>query len=187
MTLRKCLFWCHLAAGVSAGIVIFIMSVTGALLAYERQIIAWADTRQYKVAPPSAGAPRLPMEAIIAKAYDAEPATTFTTVTVRADSSAPVGLAVGAAHALPQSVHRGGDGRRLARGAPLLPPRDRLASDARVSRGTARDRPRDHWRLQPCVPVHRRQRLLSLVAADLDASTPAQRHHVQRLGAWQSP
>ena len=95
MTLRKCLFWCHLVAGVSAGIVIFIMSVTGALLAYERQIIAWADTRDYRAAPPSAGAPRLPMEALIAKAYDAEPATAFTTVVVRADSSAPVGLGSG--------------------------------------------------------------------------------------------
>ena len=95
MTLRKCLFWCHLVAGVSAGIVIFIMSVTGVLLAYERQIIAWADTRQYRAAPPSAGAPRLPMEAIIAKAYDAEPGTAFTTVTVRADSFAPVGLGSG--------------------------------------------------------------------------------------------
>jgi uncharacterized iron-regulated membrane protein len=95
MTLRKFLFWCHLAAGVSAGIVIFIMSVTGALLTYERQIIAWADTRQYRAAPPSAGASRLPMEAIIAKAYDAEPATAFTTVVVRADTSAPVGLGSG--------------------------------------------------------------------------------------------
>ncbi len=95
MTLRKCLFWCHLAAGVSAGIVIFIMSVTGALLTYERQIIAWADTHQYSAPPPSAGAARLPMEAIIAGAYDAEPATAFTTVVVRADTSAPVGLRSG--------------------------------------------------------------------------------------------
>ena len=80
------------------------MSVTGALLAYERQIIAWADTRQYEVAPPSAGAPRLPMEAIIAKAYEAEPATAFTTVTVRADPGAPVALAIGPAHDL-TSIH----------------------------------------------------------------------------------
>ena len=50
-----------------------------------------------------------------------------------------------------------------------------------------RDRPRDHRRVQPGVPVHRRQRLLSLVAADLDASALAQPHHVQRFGAWQSP
>ncbi len=95
MTLRKFLFWCHLVAAVSAGIVIFIMSVTGALLTYERQIIAWADTRQYSAPPPSPGAPRLSMEAIIAGAYDAEPATAFTTVFVRADPSAPVGLRSG--------------------------------------------------------------------------------------------
>ena len=45
---RKLLFWCHLTAGVTAGIVILIMSVTGVLLAYEKQIISWADTRSYR-------------------------------------------------------------------------------------------------------------------------------------------
>ena len=71
------------------------MSVTGALLTYERQIIAWADTREYAVAPPSTGAPRLSMEAIIANVYEAEPGTAITTVTVRADPGAPVALAAG--------------------------------------------------------------------------------------------
>ena len=37
--LRKVFFWCHLACGVAAGVVIFIMSVTGALLAYENAIV----------------------------------------------------------------------------------------------------------------------------------------------------
>jgi uncharacterized iron-regulated membrane protein len=95
MTLRKALFWCHLAAGVTAGVVILIMSVTGALLAYEKQIIAWADTREYAVAPPSAGAPRLSIEAIIANVSQAEPRPAITTVTVRADPGAPVSLAAG--------------------------------------------------------------------------------------------
>ena len=54
MTLRKFLFWCHLAAGVSAGIVIFIMSVTGVLLTYERQIIALGRHAPIGAAPPSA-------------------------------------------------------------------------------------------------------------------------------------
>ena len=49
---RKIIFWCHLPVGVTAGIVILIMSVTGALLAYEKQIIAWADKRNYRVTPP---------------------------------------------------------------------------------------------------------------------------------------
>src|SRR5215204_554526 len=52
---RKVLFWCHLTVGVIGGLVIFIMSVTGVLLTYEKQIIAWSDTHNYQVAPSSAG------------------------------------------------------------------------------------------------------------------------------------
>ncbi len=44
--MRKVLFWLHLIAGCVAGIVVLIMSVTGVLLTYERQILA-------------AGAPRI--------------------------------------------------------------------------------------------------------------------------------
>src|SRR5688500_1824154 len=40
---RKTVFWLHLIAGVSAGCVIFVMSVTGVLLMYQRQITEWAD------------------------------------------------------------------------------------------------------------------------------------------------
>ena len=53
---RKVLFWCHLTVGVIGGFVILIMSVTGALLMYEKQITAWADTRNYQVAASSASA-----------------------------------------------------------------------------------------------------------------------------------
>ena len=44
MTLRKVLFWCHFTAGVCAGLVILLMSFTGVLLTYERQILAWAES-----------------------------------------------------------------------------------------------------------------------------------------------
>ncbi|MDG1997036.1 MAG: PepSY-associated TM helix domain-containing protein [Emcibacteraceae bacterium] len=44
MTIRKFLYWPHLISGVLAGILILIMSVTGVILTYERQIIAWAET-----------------------------------------------------------------------------------------------------------------------------------------------
>lgn len=37
--IRKTLFWLHLIAGVLAGLVILIMSVTGVLLTYEKQIL----------------------------------------------------------------------------------------------------------------------------------------------------
>ena len=49
--LRKIIFWCHLPVGAIAGVVILIMCVTGVLLAYEKQITLWADTRNYQTAP----------------------------------------------------------------------------------------------------------------------------------------
>jgi len=44
---RKIIFWSHLISGVSAGLVILMMSVTGVLLTYERQILAWAEKSHY--------------------------------------------------------------------------------------------------------------------------------------------
>ncbi len=46
--LRSAIFWSHLVVGVLAGIVILIMSATGVLLTYERQIDDWVE-RQYQV------------------------------------------------------------------------------------------------------------------------------------------
>ncbi len=42
-SIRTIFFWLHLAAGCTAGLVILAMSATGVLLAFERQINAWAD------------------------------------------------------------------------------------------------------------------------------------------------
>lgn len=53
---RTALFWCHLVVGVTVGVVVFIMSLTGVLLAYERQITLWADDAH--VSPPTAGVTR---------------------------------------------------------------------------------------------------------------------------------
>ena len=44
MKLRTLLFWPHLIAGVLAGAVILLMSITGVVLMYERQIVAWAES-----------------------------------------------------------------------------------------------------------------------------------------------
>src|SRR5215510_7475840 len=92
---RKALFWRHLTVGVIAGSVILIMSATGVLLAYERQITYWADTRNYHVAPPSPEATRLSVERLLAEAREAQPDTTITTVTLRAGATEPaaIGLA----------------------------------------------------------------------------------------------
>lgn len=58
MTLRPFIFWPHLVSGLLAGSIVFIMSVTGVLLTYEKQMIAWADRDARVSAPP--GTSRLP-------------------------------------------------------------------------------------------------------------------------------
>ncbi len=40
---RSTIFWIHLVCGVAAGLVVLMMSVTGVILTYERQVGAWAD------------------------------------------------------------------------------------------------------------------------------------------------
>jgi uncharacterized iron-regulated membrane protein len=90
--LRKIIFWCHLLTGVTAGLIILSMSVTGVLLAYERQITAWADMRDYRTAPPSAGATHLPIETLLAGVREARPDITPTAITLRADPTAPAAI-----------------------------------------------------------------------------------------------
>lgn len=52
MRFRKILFWMHLTAGILAGTIILLMSVTGVLLAYQRQITTFADTRKLPAIAP---------------------------------------------------------------------------------------------------------------------------------------
>jgi len=59
MKLRTFIFWPHLIAGVCAGVVILLMCVTGALLTYERQLAACADSGFRS--KPAVGAVPLPM------------------------------------------------------------------------------------------------------------------------------
>ena len=91
---RRIVFWLHLATGVSAGAVVLIMSVTGVLLTYEKQMLKWADTRTYRQ-PPEAGAQRLPIDRLVRAVSDANGGAAATTVTVWADRSAPVAVAIG--------------------------------------------------------------------------------------------
>ncbi|MGE0451772.1 MAG: PepSY-associated TM helix domain-containing protein, partial [Vicinamibacterales bacterium] len=93
-TVRTVLFWCHLVAGVIAGVVILVMSVTGVLLAYERQMLAWADTRGIAVSA-DAGAQRLATADLLARVREDRPDLRPIALTVRADPRAPVAVNVG--------------------------------------------------------------------------------------------
>jgi uncharacterized iron-regulated membrane protein len=92
--LRKIIFWCHLPVGVLAGVVILIMCVTGVLLAYEKQITSWADTRGYRSAPPSAETRHLPVETLVGKAREARGANP-SAITLKSDPAAPAEIAFG--------------------------------------------------------------------------------------------
>jgi uncharacterized iron-regulated membrane protein len=61
---RIVLFWLHLASGVIAGAAIFTMSVTGAALALQPQILEWLESDQRAVVPPH-GAERLSPSALL--------------------------------------------------------------------------------------------------------------------------
>src|SRR5678816_4062892 len=92
MSLRRVLFWAHLALGVCAGLIILTMSFTGVLLMYERQLIEWSD-RGYRTASP--GAERLPVETLLARAGEQRPQQPPTAITLRADRAAPAAIAFG--------------------------------------------------------------------------------------------
>jgi uncharacterized iron-regulated membrane protein len=94
MKLRSVIFWLHLSCGVAAGVVILMMSVTGVLLTYQRQITAWTENRAFRIDPP-AGARRLSLEALIACVHEAQPELAAATITVGADPYLPVIMAAG--------------------------------------------------------------------------------------------
>jgi uncharacterized iron-regulated membrane protein len=93
MTIRPFIFWPHLIAGVCAGTVIFIMSVTGVLLTYERQMLAWADS-DYRSTPPSAEARALSIEALATRLRSTHPDIHPTGFTVKAEPTAAVVVTV---------------------------------------------------------------------------------------------
>ncbi len=109
MTVRKFVFWMHLAAGVVAGTVILVMSVTGVMLAYRRQIVEWAES--FRSTPPSASAARLPIETLL---RSMPPVPAGAAVTVRSAADAPVAVRAGED---PPVYYDAYAGRRLGEGS----------------------------------------------------------------------
>jgi uncharacterized iron-regulated membrane protein len=92
MTPRRVLFWVHLSAGCVAGLVVPVMSVTGVLLAYKRQIVRWSD-RSFQ-SQPAPGARRMPLEELLAKMQTAE-GSMASAITVRPEATDPVAFDFG--------------------------------------------------------------------------------------------
>lgn len=92
---RKIIFWSHLLAGVIAGVVVFVMSVTGVLLAFEAQITRFAERDQRTVQPLAPGTPRLSPQALLAKVQADNPTLKPAGLTVEADPTAAVSVSLG--------------------------------------------------------------------------------------------
>lgn len=92
--LRSVLFWLHLSAGVVAGALIILMSVTGVLLTYEKQLTHWADVRQLKAinAPLST---HLPADSLIRLAETSKLNSHASAITLRADPVEPAQVSFG--------------------------------------------------------------------------------------------
>lgn len=90
---RRITFWAHLVCGVVAGILILLMSATGVLLTYERQVTEHAARRNNVSAP--AGTTTLSADALAQKALELNPAAARGTLVFKPDPSAPVRLSLG--------------------------------------------------------------------------------------------
>ena len=95
MKLRTVLFWMHLTAGLVAGSVILIMSVTGTLLTFQQSVLKIVERSQRYVDPPSPSAPRLDVDALLARVRSAVPDAEPTTVTLDSDPRVTAAVALG--------------------------------------------------------------------------------------------
>ena len=87
MKWRQVVFWLHLTVGALAGMLILVMSVTGVLLAFERQILAFAERDALTVMPPASDAPRLNLDSVVANAREAVPGGAPSAIAISANST----------------------------------------------------------------------------------------------------
>ncbi len=91
---RSLLFWLHLTAGVLAGLVVLVMSVTGVALTYEKQILEWADS-DLRSAPRAEGTRRLAPSELVEAAIGYRPEMEPTGVTLRSSADAAASVSAG--------------------------------------------------------------------------------------------
>jgi uncharacterized iron-regulated membrane protein len=111
--LRTVLFWGHLSAGVTAGLVIATMAVSGSALALERPVLAWLE----RPAAAPEGVDRKSLDELVARARDARSGAAPSGVTVRAAAGAPVLVSFGREDVVAVDPYTGAAGQPIAAGA----------------------------------------------------------------------
>jgi len=105
MRVRPILFWSHLVAGVLAGLVILMMSVTGVLLTYERQIVDWAEQSLQRDAANNRES--LSADELVSIARQSAPDAQQVTITYKRSPDAAIKLSAGRDHELLVDPHTG--------------------------------------------------------------------------------
>lgn len=92
LTFHRLIFWSHLIVGLLVGVIVLSMAISGLLIAYETQLMDWAN-RDLRVVVPAEGGARLGVESIVARARseNLQPSG----VTVKADPALPVTVSIG--------------------------------------------------------------------------------------------
>lgn len=85
---RKTIFWIHLAFGIVSGLIIAALCATGAALAFEHEIVAWAERDVTRVSPPSPDSEPIEIDELLTHAkeqLDPEAAATLTAIVTQKD------------------------------------------------------------------------------------------------------
>ncbi len=85
---RQIFFWFHLVIGLTGGLIIAMMAFTGTTMAFEKQLVAWAE-RDVAIAKPSSG-PRRPLDELQQAFGVAQPEARLSSLTVSVDPAAAV-------------------------------------------------------------------------------------------------
>lgn len=119
-TFRKIIFWLHLCSGILAGIFIFIMCVTGALLAFEKDILEFAESNMRVVEVMPEKVEKLSAAEIIEKVRLVKPEAKPTGITFQNEKSSAAVIALGRDGQLFVNPYTGkitGEGAKNWRGA----------------------------------------------------------------------
>lgn len=94
-SVRRILFWLHLVAGLIAGLVVAVMSFTGAAIAFEKDLVAWAERDVRRNTPPAGSAQRVPLRDLLSSAREKEPESLPSSIAVSSDPAAAVAITFG--------------------------------------------------------------------------------------------
>ncbi len=92
---RKIVFWLHLISGVFAGVFIFIMCVSGALLAFESNILEFAEREMRFLQVPPENVEKISAAELIEKVRQSKPEAKPSGITFQNDKNSAASIALG--------------------------------------------------------------------------------------------